>query len=93
MADKGFRIQHLLDPLGVELIIPPFLGDREQFTKEEVIYTQQIAHMRIHVERFMAVIKDFHFLDASIPVKLFGSINQIFTVICLLCNFQDPIIS
>ncbi|XP_015773752.1 PREDICTED: uncharacterized protein LOC107351963 [Acropora digitifera] len=48
MADKGFQIQDLL-PLGVSLNIPPFLGGDSQMSEEDVIKTQQIASLRIHV--------------------------------------------
>ena len=50
MADKGFTIQDLL-PLGVSLNIPPFLGTSSQMPAEDVIKTQEIASLRIHVER------------------------------------------
>ena len=49
MVDKGFTVQDLL-PLGVSLNIPPFLGSKGQMTPEEVVQTQQIASLQIHVE-------------------------------------------
>jgi len=50
MADRGFTIEDLLTPLGVRLNIPPFLGDRDQMDGNEVVETQQIALLRIHIE-------------------------------------------
>ena len=50
MADKGFTIEDLL-PLGVTLNIPPFLGSNSQMTAEDVIKTQEIASIRVHVEQ------------------------------------------
>lgn len=41
LVDKGFTIQHLLLSKQATIYIPPFLGDREKFTKEEVILTKQ----------------------------------------------------
>ena len=49
MADKGFTIQDLL-PLGVSLNISPFLGT-SQMSAEDVIKTQEIASLRMHVKR------------------------------------------
>ena len=49
MADKGFTIEDIL-PLGVSLNIPPFLGMSDQMSAEDVIATQEIASLRIHVE-------------------------------------------
>ena len=50
MADKGFTIKDLF-PLGVTLNIPPFLGSNSQITAQDVIKTQEIASVRIHLER------------------------------------------
>lgn len=93
MAHRGFRIADLLDPLGVELIIPSFLGGREQLSEAETIRSQQIAAERIHVEQMIDRFKKFRIFDANIPVNMFGKINEIVTICALLCNFQDPIIA
>ena len=49
MADKGFTIDDLLPP-GVGLNIPPFLGLQVQMSAQDVIRTQSIASLRVHVE-------------------------------------------
>ena len=51
MADTGFTISDLLEPIGVGLNIPPFLGLRGHQTPLEVITTQEIASEQIHVEK------------------------------------------
>ena len=92
MADKGFTISHLLEKQGATLNIPPFLTDkRSQFTKQEVASTQNIARVRIHVERAIRRIKEYHLFDSVIPLSLAGSINQIWTVCALLTNFRGPL--
>ena len=48
MADKGFTIEDLL-PLGVSLNIPPFLGSSSQMPAQDVVCTQEIASLRIHI--------------------------------------------
>lgn len=92
MADKGFTIQDLL-PVGVSLNIPPFLGSSAQMPAEDVVKTQEIASLRIHVERAINKIKNFHIWDGVVPLSLFGIVNQMWTVCAHLCNVQDPIIS
>lgn len=92
MADKGFTIQDLL-PLGVSLNIPPFLGQEQQMSPEDVSKTLVIAALRIHVERAINKIKNFHIWDKVIPLTLFPVINQMWSVCAFLCNVQDPIIS
>ena len=51
MADKGFLIQDLLDPLGVTLNMPPKRDSNRQLSRHEVEQTRRIAAVRIHVER------------------------------------------
>lgn len=92
MADKGFQIQDIL-PLGVTLNIPPFLGGDGQMSPEDVIKTQQIASVRIHVERAINKIKNFHMWDRVIPLSMFGLVNQMWSICSFLCNTHDPLIS
>ena len=93
MADRGFTIENLLTPLGVGLNIPPFLVGRQQLDPSEVVDTQQIASLRIHVERAIRRVKEFDILAGVMPATLAGSANQIWAVCCLLTNFQNPLIS
>ena len=83
MADEGFSISDLL-PLGVVLNIPPFLGQAGQMSAEQVVQTQQIAGLRIHVERAINKIKNFHIWDGVVPVSLFDVVNQMWAV-CRFC--------
>ena len=69
MADRGFDIQDIL-PEGVGLNIPPFKGERKQLTALEVEKTISIASVRIHVEREIRKIKNYHILDGVLPLSL-----------------------
>ena len=60
MADRGFDIKDDLDILGVKLNIPPFLRGKQQLDEKELIETRRIATLRIHVERAMEQLKNFH---------------------------------
>ena len=60
MVDRGFDIEDDLVLLGVHLNIPPFLRGKQQLSQEELISTRHIASLRIHVERAMERIKNFH---------------------------------
>lgn len=92
MADKGFNIKDLLDPIEVTLNIPPFLSDKGQFDEEEVENTQSVASDRIHVERAISRIKMYKIITNVVPLSLAGVLNQIWTVCCMLLLFQSPII-
>lgn len=91
MADKGFTIGDLLSAKGVTLNIPPFLR-KEQFSTQEIEETQDIAALRIHVERKIQRIKTFHIFDKSIPVLLAPLANQMWTVCAILSNLQSPLL-
>lgn len=91
MADKGFRIQEMLSDINVGLNTPPFLT-RGQFSEEEVRETEEIASLRIHVERRIQRIKNFHIFDRPIPLSLGPIINEMWIVCALLTNFQSPIV-
>jgi len=93
MADKGFTISKELDALGLRLNIPPFLGKRKRLSGADVQDTQVIAHHRIHVERAIGKVRNFHIFDRKLSIKSAGDINQLWTVGCLLSNFQDPLIT
>ena len=41
MADRGFTIQEILDPLGVQLNIPAVLDGREQLEEDEVVMSKK----------------------------------------------------
>ena len=82
MADRGFD--------GVTLNIPPFKGSRSQLTATETEETARIAAVRIHVERAIGRIKNYHILDGVISVT--PVIGQIFNVCSYLTNFMPPLV-
>ena len=90
MADRGFDISEIL-PSGVTLNIPLFKGQHDQLTAEESEETARIASVRIHVERAIGRVKNYHILDGVMPLALSPIVNQIFTVCCFLTNFLPPL--
>ena len=92
MADRGFTIEDDLKKINVALNIPAFLDGRDQLDEDEVLESQSIASVHIHVERLMSRLKKSRLTKMEIPLTMHGSITQIWTVCCLLCNFMDPLI-
>ncbi|XP_019616711.1 PREDICTED: uncharacterized protein LOC109464218 [Branchiostoma belcheri] len=91
MADRGFEISDILPP-GVSLNIPPFKGDRAALSAAEVQETMDIASVRIHVERAIGRIKNYHILDGVMPITMAKQADQIFTVCAYLTNFSPPLV-
>ena len=52
LADRGFTMHELLNPLQVELKIPSFLKGRKSLSAAEELETHRIAKATIHVEWF-----------------------------------------
>ena len=93
MADKGFLIQDILAPLGVRLNVPPLMKSNSQMAAEDVILTKKIAQLRIHVERAIGRIKEYHILQGVLPAAMWDTINQVVFVCCMLSNFNPPLVS
>ncbi|CAN7995935.1 unnamed protein product, partial [Ixodes pacificus] len=91
MADKGFKIEDLLTNIGVQLNTPPFLR-RGHFTSEEVRETEAIASLRIHVERRIQRIKNFHLFDRPVPISIAPIVNEMWAICVILSNLQSPLI-
>ena len=91
MADKGFVIQDLLTPIGCSVTMPAFLSSKTQFAKDKLLKSKEIHNVRVHVERAIRRVKEFHYFDRVIPLTMAGSITQTWTVPCMITNFQGPL--
>ncbi len=92
MVDRGFDVEDILLPFGAELNIPLFLRGREQLDEQDVVETRRIASLRIHVERAIERIKNYHFFDKPIPASLACVADQAFFVCSVLTNFYPPLV-
>ena len=70
MADKGFLIQDILAFLGVRLNVPPLLNSDCQMASKDVILTKRIDQLRVHVERAIGRVKNFHILQNVLPAAM-----------------------
>ena len=59
----GFNFQEILASKVVNVNVPPFMNQSGQFTEQEMLATGRIATLRIHVERAIERIKNYHILD------------------------------
>ena len=41
----------------------------------------------------MRRVKEYRIFSSNIPISLVGSVNQIWSVACILVNFNNPIVS
>jgi hypothetical protein len=87
MADRGFDIADILKEIGVELMIPDFLKGKAQFTAEELKNSENIAMIRVHVERAIKKIKEFLIFEKKFPINMTPMIDAIWTCCAVLANF------
>ncbi|XP_072387116.1 uncharacterized protein [Diabrotica undecimpunctata] len=102
LADRGFLIKDSLGIIGAKLVIPAFTRGKNQLHPLEIEATRHIAHVRIHVERIIGVIKNkFRIFKATIPISMLkrGNLNddaslldKIVTVCSGLINLVEPIV-
>ena len=96
MADRGFgtnQISSQLSAQGVNIVMPSFKGrERSQLSKSEVVSSEKCSKARIHIERIIQRIKTWHILDRDQQLKMHDIIEQVFTVVAYLTNFQTSII-
>ena len=65
LADRGFTVQDLLNPLQADIKIPSFLKGRSSLSAAEELSTRKNAKARIHVERFNERVKSFRLQSVS----------------------------
>ncbi len=87
MADRGFKIRHLLLKRGCTLNIPAF-SHGQNLSYKAVRNSRRIASVRIHVERAIGRMKTFRILNGIIPLKVRFCLNQILVIVSYLCNLQ-----
>ena len=92
MVDKGFQIEDEVQKIGLKVNIPPLASSSSQMKPTDVLLTRKIASHRVHIERTIQRIKSFKLVARTIPVSLFGSINEIWLVCCYLTTFQDVLL-
>lgn len=92
MADKGSVLNKVLVGTGISVNTPPFLQSHGQFTKQEVEQTQIIAKLRIHIERHIRRVKEYHLFDNIVPLSMTGTINQLWTIANMLTLFKGPLV-
>lgn len=90
MADKGFP---RITTKGVTTVIPPrSKGKGVQFTVEEMAETEKIARVRVHIERLIGKLKNFHVLKNRLDASLLPHIDAIMHICAVLVNLSAPII-
>ncbi|KAL4721613.1 hypothetical protein ACJJTC_011666 [Scirpophaga incertulas] len=95
LADRGFKhIEQILHEKGIKLLRPPSVIAGAKLSKAEVRQTKIIASLRIHVERVIRRLREFHMLKqhSVINNNLIRVLDHVIIIACALINLQDSII-
>ena len=92
MADKGFKICGELLERGVKLVLPPFVKGGKPFTAEENECNKAITHARIHVERVIGRVRDYAYLNCTVPLTQMDLIGPAAEVCCALTNLKTSVV-
>lgn len=68
--------------------IPLFNTKIHQMLPQDFVATKSIASVRIHVERAIKRVKEFHLLAVTVNNNVFDLLQQMVFAVCMLCNFQ-----
>ena len=92
MADRRFQIHEELLLRFCSLQVPPGARAKSQMTTDECKKTNDIANLRIHVERAINRIKFFQILKGVIPVTMLHHIDDIVLTCAALSNLKPKFI-
>lgn len=100
LADRGFLIRDFLAVLQAKLVVPAFTKGKQQLVPFEIEETRKIAHVRIHVERIIGLIKNkFNIFRGPLPITMLthtsddvNIMDKTVVVVCALINLCPPII-
>ena len=77
LADRGFDIHESVGVMGAEVKIPSFTKGRQQLSAVDVESSRSIAHVRIHVERVIGLLRNkYTILQDTIPIDLITAVKN-----------------
>jgi len=102
LADRGFDIQESVGIYCAEVKIPSFTKGKSQLSAPDIELTRKIAHVRIHVERVIGLVRNkYSILQGTIPIDYLSTqsdslelptIDKIVTVCCALSNMCESVV-
>ena len=101
LADRGFDIHESVGVMGAEVKIPSFTKGSQQLSAVDVESSRSIAHVRIHVERVIGLLRNkYTILQDTIPIDYLitdshsiPTIDKIVTLCCALTNCCESVVA
>jgi len=101
LADRGFDIQESIGMMCAEVKIPAFTKGKSQLSATDVQTTRKLAHLRIHIERVIGVVRQkYTILESQVPIDYLLSkdsetetlMDKIAFICCSLTNLCESVV-
>ncbi|XP_053176090.1 uncharacterized protein LOC128359792 [Scomber japonicus] len=101
LADQGFDIKESVGMVCAEVKTPAFTKGQRQLDAKDVEETRSLAHLRIHVERVIGVVRNkYKILSSKIPINMVlpcegenvTLLDKIVVVCCALTNMSSSVV-
>jgi hypothetical protein len=79
-----------MEDLGLNVILPPFLNGRRQFTSSEANESRHVTKIRWVVEAVNARMKQFKFFANTIQNSSLPALEQYLMITCAMINRYQP---
>ena len=96
MTDRGFDINDSVGLMMATIKMPALTKGKTQMPAIELEQSRKLAHLRIHVERVIGLLRqkytvpiDYLFVNDG---KGIATIDKIATVCCALTNLNGPVV-
>ena len=92
MADKGFRIRHMLTLKSCSLRLPPGLKGGQLKPRASTV-ARRVSNIRIHVERAIRRLKTFRILSQQLKLTQKSHMDSIVNVCVSLANLGNDLVA
>jgi hypothetical protein len=95
VVDRGFRDSvNIMEGLGLEVAMPPFLEGRRQFSTTETNQSRCITKVRWIVEAVNGQMKQFKFLSNTIQNSSLPHLEAYISIVCSIINrYRLPMVT
>jgi hypothetical protein len=95
VVDRGFRDSvNIMEGLGLEVAMPPFLERRRQFSTTESNQSRCITKVRWIVEAVNGQMKQFKFLSNTIQNSSLPHLEAYISIVCSIINrYRLPMVT
>lgn len=101
LADRGFNIFELVTEFQAQAELPVFTKGKSQLPEKEIKESRELAHVRIHVERLIGMVKQkYSILEGVMPISFIkhdsecdvSVADKVMVICCALVNICESIV-